>query len=96
MGPPPLGFSQVLILNAVKVLCFDTLLQVLILRNFYWSNIVQNAGVARKGPPGKAPESKNASRMLALRGLGRSITHRLWYVTSNRLSRKDGAITPIR
>ena len=29
--PPPLGFSQVLILKAVKVLCFDTLLHVLIL-----------------------------------------------------------------
>jgi len=31
-GPLPLGFSQVLILNLVKVLCFDTLLQVLILK----------------------------------------------------------------
>jgi hypothetical protein len=30
--PPPPGFSQVLILKAVKVLCFDTLLQVLILK----------------------------------------------------------------
>src|SRR5260370_41959739 len=30
--PPPLGFSQVLILKVVKVLCFDTLLQVLILK----------------------------------------------------------------
>jgi hypothetical protein len=29
--PPPLCFSQVLILKIVKVLCFDTLLQVLIL-----------------------------------------------------------------
>jgi hypothetical protein len=29
--PLPLGFSQVLILKEVKVLCFDTLLQVLIL-----------------------------------------------------------------
>ncbi len=29
--PPPPGFSQVLILKVVKVLCFDTLLQVLIL-----------------------------------------------------------------
>src|SRR6266481_2094445 len=31
-APPPLGFSQVLILKVVKVLCFDTLLQVLILK----------------------------------------------------------------
>jgi hypothetical protein len=30
--PSPLGFSQVLILKVVKVLCFDTLLQVLILK----------------------------------------------------------------
>src|SRR5258707_7042802 len=30
--PLPLGFSQVLILKVVKVLCFDTLLQVLILK----------------------------------------------------------------
>ncbi len=30
-APPPLGFSQVLILKVVKVLCFDTLLQVLII-----------------------------------------------------------------
>jgi hypothetical protein len=28
---PPRGFSQVFILQALKVLCFDTLLQVLIL-----------------------------------------------------------------
>jgi hypothetical protein len=31
-APLPLGFSQVLILKLVKVLCFDTLLQVLILK----------------------------------------------------------------
>ena len=31
MPPLPLGFSQVLILKEVKVVCFDTLLQVLIL-----------------------------------------------------------------
>jgi hypothetical protein len=30
--PVPLGFSQVFILKEVKVLCFDTLLQVLILK----------------------------------------------------------------
>src|SRR5229473_6669344 len=30
--PSPPGFSQVLILKVVKVLCFDTLLQVLILK----------------------------------------------------------------
>jgi hypothetical protein len=30
--PPPPGFSQVFILKEVKVLCFDTLLQVLILK----------------------------------------------------------------
>ena len=30
-APLPLGFSQVLILKEVKVVCFDTLLQVLIL-----------------------------------------------------------------
>jgi hypothetical protein len=38
-APLPLGFSQVLILKQVKVVCFDTLLQVLIL------NVVK-AGVA--------------------------------------------------
>ena len=32
LPPSPLGFSQVLILKLVKVLCFDTLLQVLILK----------------------------------------------------------------
>jgi hypothetical protein len=31
-GPPSLCFSQVLILKEVKVVCFDTLLQVLILK----------------------------------------------------------------
>ena len=31
MDPLPLDFSQVLILKVVKVLCFDTLLQVFIL-----------------------------------------------------------------
>jgi len=31
-APLPLGFSQVFILKAVKVLCFDTLLQVFILK----------------------------------------------------------------
>jgi hypothetical protein len=30
--PPPPGFSQVFILKVVKVICFDTLLQVLILK----------------------------------------------------------------
>jgi hypothetical protein len=30
-GPPPLGFSQVFILKTLKVVCFQTLLQVLIL-----------------------------------------------------------------
>jgi hypothetical protein len=30
--PLPLGFLQVFILKGVKVLCFDTLLQVLILK----------------------------------------------------------------
>ncbi len=36
---PPLGFSQVLILKVVKVLCFDTLLQVLILKVVSWGRI---------------------------------------------------------
>jgi hypothetical protein len=31
-GPPPPGFSQVFILKGLKVVCFDTLLQVLILK----------------------------------------------------------------
>ncbi len=31
-GTPPLGFLQVLILKELKVPCFDTLLQVLILK----------------------------------------------------------------
>jgi len=33
----------VFILKGVKVVCFDTLLQVLILNEFHWSKIVQNA-----------------------------------------------------
>jgi hypothetical protein len=33
-GPPPPGFSQVFILKELKVLCFDTLLQVFILKVF--------------------------------------------------------------
>jgi len=37
-APPPPGFS-VLILKEVKVVCFDTLLQVLILKNLYCSKI---------------------------------------------------------
>jgi len=36
LAPLPLGFSQVLILKVVKVLCFDTLLQVLILKVVSW------------------------------------------------------------
>jgi hypothetical protein len=39
----------VFILKEVKVVCFDTLLQVLILKNFYWSKIVQNAVWLAKG-----------------------------------------------
>ena|ERR1700688_445387 len=42
LTPLPLGFSQVFILKGVKVLCFDTLLQVFILK-----------AVRRGGPPGK-------------------------------------------
>jgi len=40
--PPPPGFSQVFILKGVKVLCFDTLLQVFILRELSaqkWCNL---------------------------------------------------------
>ena len=47
-GPLPLGFSQVLILNLVKVLYFDTLLQVLILKivngvvlNYFYKCVIQ-------------------------------------------------------
>ena len=35
--PPPPFFHKVLILNGVKVVCFDTLLQVLILNNLQWT-----------------------------------------------------------
>src|SRR5712691_8750196 len=37
--PLPLCFSQVLILKVVKVLCFDTLLQVLILKVVSWGRM---------------------------------------------------------
>jgi hypothetical protein len=33
--PSPLGFAQVLILNIVQVICFDTLLQVFILNDLH-------------------------------------------------------------
>jgi hypothetical protein len=73
----------VLILNGVKVVCFDTLLQVLILNNLYCTKIVQNAAclarVATKhfGLLGPAPEIKNASKMLALRDTARNIIQHL-------------------
>ena len=59
-------FSQVFILNVVKVLCFDTLLQVLILKVVTAS---QNLRLMRvSGDEGSVGyEGKNANRMLALR-----------------------------
>src|SRR5258708_2648382 len=47
-GIPPPGFSQVLILKVVKVLCFDTDLQVFILKGLRGAmNIVQLVGERR-------------------------------------------------
>src|SRR5712675_2188937 len=43
MAPPPY-FSQVFILKGVKVLCFDTLLQVFILKVLICTKIVQSQG----------------------------------------------------
>ncbi len=42
--PPPLCFSQVLILKVVKVLYFDTLLQVFILKKLVRSERKQESG----------------------------------------------------
>jgi hypothetical protein len=42
VGPPPV-FSQVLILKVVKVVCFDTLLQVLILKTLTLKKNCENA-----------------------------------------------------
>jgi hypothetical protein len=57
----------VFILKELKVFCFDTLLQVLILKNFYCTKAVQNAVcLARVAKTTQAcwqpPENKNASR----------------------------------
>src|SRR5882724_548493 len=41
---PPRGFSQVFILKGVKVLCFDTLLQVFILKVLICTKMVQSQG----------------------------------------------------
>jgi hypothetical protein len=41
-GTLPPVFHKVLILKQVKVICFDTLLQVLILKSLYCTKIVQN------------------------------------------------------
>jgi hypothetical protein len=52
LDPSPLGFSQVLILKVVKVLCFHTLLQVLILnlvRRGPWEDVGALAAIARAG-----------------------------------------------
>jgi hypothetical protein len=47
-GIPPPGFSQVFILNVVKVLCFDTDLQVFILKGLSGGiNLVQFVGDRR-------------------------------------------------
>jgi len=46
--PPPPGFSQVFILKGVKVLCFDTDLQVFILKELFaqkWCNLPRLAEV---------------------------------------------------
>jgi hypothetical protein len=47
--PLPLGFSQVLILQRVKVFCFDTLLQVLLLKVFKIAVSVELGRNRRKG-----------------------------------------------
>src|SRR4029077_7741840 len=55
-APLPLGFSQVLILKVVKVLCFDTLLQVLILK------VVSPGPMRCRLEAGLAPTSGSMSR----------------------------------
>jgi hypothetical protein len=47
-GPPhPAIFHQVFILKLVKVLCFDTLLEVFILKDLECTKIVQSGSVLR-------------------------------------------------
>jgi hypothetical protein len=57
--PLPPGFSQVFILKTVKVLCFDTLLQVFILNDFQAdlvsSNLAMNLA-ARHRQNARAPK----------------------------------------
>jgi hypothetical protein len=65
---PSPGFLQVLILKRVKVFCFDTLLQVLILKGLTLEQIFSATGQTpfrRMAFPGD--KEKNASNMLALR-----------------------------
>jgi hypothetical protein len=88
----------VLILKIVKVLCFDTPLQVLILSNLPALNctkIVQNGGVIYKCGKQRglalsaAPESKNASKVLALVGQNAIITGSNYTSGVKRLSREN-------
>jgi hypothetical protein len=62
--PLPLGFSQVLILKVVKVLCFHTLLQVLILNLVSrgpWEDAGALAAIARAGLKTAATYGENPS-----------------------------------
>jgi hypothetical protein len=54
--PSPLCFSQVFILKGDKVLCFDTLSQVFILKNLRCTKIVQNVLFFVGGDPAGSPE----------------------------------------
>ena len=81
------------ILKEVKVVCFDTLLQVLILKNLYFTKIMircVSQELANDGlrPPGRLPKAKNASRDAGGRDARRNVIQQLLYARSNRLSRK--------
>jgi hypothetical protein len=61
----------VLILKGVKVVCFDTLLQVLILKNLYCSKNNDEVRLARAanetlGPAGRLQKAKKPASVLAV------------------------------
>jgi hypothetical protein len=60
----------VFILKGLKILCFDTVLQVLILKVFTGLKIVLVAGPPASREWRSRVENENASKMLALRNQG--------------------------
>src|SRR5882757_4562103 len=59
MTPSPY-FSQVFILKGVKVLCFDTLLQVFILKVLICTKIVQSQGIWKRTATGRSKGNRAA------------------------------------